>query len=184
MIKQVAKFLKGLLIAPLQLNDSLIAEKLRSKFYDTETKIMTGVMIKNPANYSGGDKSVLYHGVEVLNQNGHVSLGTQSHLGAYCLVNAVEGSVTIGNNVAIGPGCKILSYSNSYQSGELVTETRTTANIVIGNNVFIGANTVVLPGTEIGDNTIIGAQSLAKGTLQGNAIYAGTPCEKIGQDWY
>lgn len=184
MIKEVIKFLEGILIAPLQLNDSLIAAKLRSKYYATETKIMTGVMIKNRANYNGGAGSVLYHGVEILNQNGHISLGTQSHLGAYCLVNAVEGSITIGNNVAIGPGCKILSYSNSYQSGELVTESKTTAEVVIGNNVFIGANTVILPGTKIGDNTIIGAQSLTKGTLQGNAIYAGSPCEKIGQDWY
>ena len=53
MIKELLEFLKGLLLVPLQLNDSLIAAKFRSKYYATETKIMTGVIIKNASNYEG-----------------------------------------------------------------------------------------------------------------------------------
>lgn len=51
--------------------------------------------------------------------------------------------------------------------------------ITIGNNVFIGINTTLLPGTTIGDNVIVGACSLVKGTLESNMVYAGIPAKPI-----
>lgn len=51
--------------------------------------------------------------------------------------------------------------------------------INIGNNVFIGYGVVILPGTVIGDNIIIGASSVVKGTLESNHVYAGIPVKKI-----
>ena len=52
-------------------------------------------------------------------------------------------------------------------------------NVKIGNNVFIGANSVVLPGSIIGDNVIIGANSVVTGHLSGNNVYAGNIAKKI-----
>ena len=51
--------------------------------------------------------------------------------------------------------------------------------IEIGDNVFIGANAVLLPGTKIGDNVIVGACSLVKGELSAGYVYAGVPVRKI-----
>lgn len=51
--------------------------------------------------------------------------------------------------------------------------------ISIGNNVFIGANTTILAGTVIGDNVIVGAGSLVRGTLESNSVYAGVPIKRI-----
>lgn len=45
--------------------------------------------------------------------------------------------------------------------------------IIIKNNVFIGYNVTILPGTVIEENTIVGANSLVKGTLKVNSVYAG-----------
>ena len=53
------------------------------------------------------------------------------------------------------------------------------APIVIGNNVFIGINTTILPGTKIEDNVIIGANSLVKGEIKSNSVYAGVPAKFI-----
>lgn len=51
--------------------------------------------------------------------------------------------------------------------------------IVIGDNVFIGINTVILLGTKIGDNVIVGAGSVVKGNLNSNSVYAGCPAKFI-----
>ena len=52
--------------------------------------------------------------------------------------------------------------------------------VEIGNNVFIGARTTILPGSVIGDNCIVGSGSVVRGCLEKNSIYAGNPCKKIG----
>ncbi|MEW6380566.1 MAG: acyltransferase [bacterium] len=111
-------------------------------------------------------------------------MGNNSHLGAFCYVNVCFGTVTIGDDVAIGPGTKIIAYSNHYQYGKKITEVRITEDVTIGNNVFIGANCIILPGTIIPDNTIVGAGSVVKGKLESNSIYGGVPCKRIKTGWY
>lgn len=51
--------------------------------------------------------------------------------------------------------------------------------IDIGNNVFVGAKSIVLPGTIIHDNVVIGAGSVVKGELEAGWVYAGIPARKI-----
>ena len=146
--------------------------------------IDTNVFIKNRKNFKSGHRSCLYHSGYILNTNGKFVIGNNSHLGAFCYVNVCYGSVSIGDDVAVGQGRKIIAYSNHYECGKKVTETKFTADIVIKNNVFIGANCTVLPGTIINDNIVIGAGSIIKGELETNSIYAGVPCRKIKSGWY
>ncbi|WP_226995337.1 DapH/DapD/GlmU-related protein [Candidatus Symbiothrix dinenymphae] len=51
--------------------------------------------------------------------------------------------------------------------------------VKIGNNVFIGVNTIILKGTTIGDNSVIGAGSVVSGNIPANVIAAGNPCKVI-----
>lgn len=51
--------------------------------------------------------------------------------------------------------------------------------IKIGNNVFIGYGAIILPGTIIEDNVIVGAGSIARGILKSNSVYAGIPVKFI-----
>ncbi|MEO0794216.1 MAG: acyltransferase [Verrucomicrobiota bacterium] len=53
------------------------------------------------------------------------------------------------------------------------------APITVGNNVFIGLGSTVLPGTVIGDNCVIGAKSLVRGKLESGGVYAGVPVRFI-----
>lgn len=53
--------------------------------------------------------------------------------------------------------------------------------IEIGNNVFIGSRSIILPNTKIEDNVIIGAGSLVRGKVAGGGIYAGVPIKRIGE---
>ncbi len=90
----------------------------------------------------------------------------------------------IGEDVAVGPGTKIIAYSNYYHPEKKVTEVKITGDILIKNNVFLGANCTILPGTIINENVIVGAGSLVEGELEANAIYVGIPCKKVKSDWY
>lgn len=52
-------------------------------------------------------------------------------------------------------------------------------DIHLGENVWIGMNCIILKGTVIGNNTIVGAGSVVSGTLDANSIYAGNPVHKV-----
>ena len=53
--------------------------------------------------------------------------------------------------------------------------------IIIGNNVMIGADSIILPGIIVGDNVIIAAGSVVSKNLESGFIYAGVPAKKIGK---
>lgn len=87
----------------------------------------------------------------------------------------------IGNNVYITSGTKILTHDYSWVvlSGVYGEILGGVGKVKIGNNVFIGVNSVILKNTEIGDNVIIGAGSIVSGKIESNSVYAGNPAKKI-----
>lgn len=177
-------FVRGQLMAGLRTNDSELAAELRRRLYNTCCRIDTGVVISNRRNFAAAEGSCLYHGTYVLNTGGRFEIGRESHLGAFCYVNARFGSVVLGDHVAVGPGTKIIAYSNHYARGAKVTEERQVADVGIGDNVFVGANCTILPGTRIGHNVVVAAGAVVRGDLESNAIYGGVPCRKLSGGWY
>lgn len=89
--------------------------------------------------------------------------------------------LTIGDNVRITRGVKILThdYSWSVLSGVYGEVLGNIGEVSIGNNVFIGVDAIILKNTTIGDNVIIGAGSVVSGKIESNSVYAGNPCRKI-----
>ena len=57
---------------------------------------------------------------------------------------------------------------------------RVTRPVLIGDNVFIGAQSIILKGVTIGENAIIGAGSVVTQDVPANAIAAGNPCKVVG----
>lgn len=181
---EIPEFIWRFLIGAISSNDSILASIARRKLYRTSCAIDTNVFITNRVNFKAGYGSCIYHSCYILNTHGKFTIGNHSHLGAMCYVNVCYGNLEIGDYVAIGPGTKMIVYSNHYESGKKVTEVTIIGNVVIGNNVFIGANCTILPGTIVHDNVVIGAGSVVKGEIEGNSVYAGVPCKKIQSGWY
>lgn len=84
--------------------------------------------------------------------------------------------ITIGDNVTLAPRVHILAHDAS--ACHHVGYARI-GRVDIGNNVFIGASTIVLPGVKIGDNTIIGANSTVSRDIPANVVAAGSPARVI-----
>lgn len=88
--------------------------------------------------------------------------------------------ITIGDNVHITSGCQFVTHDG----GTLVLRHKEpslelTAPIVVGNNVYIGMRTIVLPGVTIGDNVVVGAGSVVTKSIPSNSVVAGVPARKI-----
>lgn len=91
--------------------------------------------------------------------------------------------VTIGNNVTISTDVKFLTHDNSIIKASNGEYTDLFGKIIIGDNVFIGSGTILLPGITICDNTIIAAGSVVtKSITEKGRIVAGNPAKIIG-DW-
>lgn len=84
--------------------------------------------------------------------------------------------IEIGDNVTLAPRVHILCHDASTVQWLGYAKI---GKVKIGNNVFIGAESVVLPNVTIGDNVIIGANSTVTRDVEANSIYAGNPAKKI-----
>lgn len=99
---------------------------------------------------------------------------------------ALDADITIGNNTLLGGGVKIYSsdfhsieYKNRRDPEGLDRNSRQSASVIIGEDCFIGAGTIILKGVTIGARTIIGAGSVVTKSIPADCIAAGNPCQII-----
>jgi acetyltransferase-like isoleucine patch superfamily enzyme len=149
-------------------------------------KIGKGSFIKDGLRVVGNPKRVIIGKNFKIWQNcilsvksGEIIFGDNGLLGIYSLINASKGKVIIGNNVAIAPYVKIFSYSHHYESGKNVNECYKVEDVVIGNNVLIGAGAIILPGVTIGEGAVIAAGAVVNKSVEANSIVGGIPAKKI-----
>lgn len=101
------------------------------------------------------------------------------------------GSLTIGERAVISTGVLILTHDYSYTTGLIAiskmpkTDIGVFKPVEIGKNCFIGARAIILQGSMIGDNVIIGAGAVVKGIIPDNSIVIGNPAKIIAntQEW-
>lgn len=77
--------------------------------------------------------------------------------------------IRIGKNVLIGPNVMIFDNDHDYRSNDLSRNFKT-APIVIEDNVWIGGNSIILRGTTIGENAVVGGGTVIKGIVESNCI--------------
>lgn len=83
--------------------------------------------------------------------------------------------IQIGNNVTI-TNCRILTHDGSTKKFLGYTKV---GKVEIGDNVFIGADAIILPDTKIGSNVIIGSGTVVAKDIPDNSVVAGNPCMVI-----
>jgi len=103
-------------------------------------------------------------------------IGRNCHLGNCTIDPSHCFHISIGDDVTFGPQVLILAHDASTKM--FLGYTRV-ANVSIGNNVFIGAHSIVLPGVTIGDNVVVGAGSVVCHDIPDNSVAVGNPARVI-----
>lgn len=85
-----------------------------------------------------------------------------------------RGGIEIGDNLRMGPNVGLISANHDIDNYD---EWVNAGPIIIGKNVWIGMNSVILPGVQIGDNVVIAANSVVTKDVQSNAIVGGIPAK-------
>jgi acetyltransferase-like isoleucine patch superfamily enzyme len=91
---------------------------------------------------------------------GDPEVGEGTWIGYFCLIESANAKVTIGKNCSIASGVHIYTHSTHEQTTK--GKTKKTAPVTIGNNVAVGANSVIFYGAQIGDNVVIPALTVIK----------------------
>lgn len=131
------------------------------------------------------DENVCLYGFSYLNAEGvggYIRVGEQTHIDQFCVLYG-QGGLEIGRFCAISSGVKIYSQSNQYkhdQTQKIIEQPVIYKKVMIGEDVWIGANAVILPGVQIGDSCIVGAGAVVKEDIPSYAIVAGIPAKIIG----
>lgn len=122
-----------------------------------------------------GKKPRVKSGAEI---SPNATLGNFSELGTRCLI---QGDVHIGDNVIMGPDVKI--YSRNHKFDKLDVPIRDQGkeykHTYIGNDVWLGANVLVMAGCKLGDHTIVAAGSVVTKDFPAYAIIGGVPAKII-----
>lgn len=119
----------------------------------------------------------------VVNKNAELTIGDNVGMSSVAIVCASK--IVFGDNIKIGGNTVFydtdfhsLNYKERTCSPELKKNIKVKP-ILINNNVFIGGHSLILKGTIIGENSIIGAGSVVSGKIPPNEIWAGNPAKFI-----
>lgn len=111
-----------------------------------------------------------------------ISFGRNYHINTGCTFDG-RGGLTMGDHVLIGPNVVIVSSQHRWDlSTELpmIQQGHQSAPVVIGDDVWIGANSVVTPGVTLAEGTVVGAGSVVTSSTEPYTIVAGSPARPIG----
>ena len=119
-------------------------------------------------------------------------LGDYSVIESFCCINNAVGDVIIGDHTIIGPvtigshvnlaqGITVTALNHNFeQSCKRIDEQGvTTKPVIIGNDIWIGANAVILPGVSIGDHSVVAAGAVVTKDVPPHSLVAGVPAKII-----
>lgn len=127
-------------------------------------KIGENCYIEPPLNANWGGKNVYFGNSVYANFN-------------LTLVDDCE--IFVGNNVMFAPNVTVITGTHPIHPELRSKQAQYNMPVNIGNNVWIGAGAIILPGVSIGDNSVIGAGSVVTKDIPANVVAVGNPCKVL-----
>ncbi|MGW1541248.1 sugar O-acetyltransferase [Streptomyces sp. NPDC002309] len=114
----------------------------------------------------------------------HVDYGSNIRIGARTFVNynltALDvAAITIGEDCQIGPNVQLLTPTHPLEPGPRRDKLEAARPITIGNNVWLGAGAIVLPGVTVGDNSVVGAGAVVTKDVPADVVVVGNPARQV-----
>ena len=123
-----------------------------------------------------GQKSVIESYCCINNAVGDVTIGNHTRIGIHC---TVIGPVCIGNHVNLAQGITVTALNHNFEdtSKRIDEQGISTKPVVIGDDVWIGANAVILPGVTIGRHVVVAAGAVVTKDVPDYSLVAGVPAK-------
>lgn len=100
---------------------------------------------------------------------GNLSIGCHVFINRNCIITS-RNSIVIGNRVSFGPNVCIYDHDHKFDYSGISSDEYKTAPVVIEDNCWIGAGTIILRGTHIGEGSVIGAGCVIKGDIPPHSL--------------
>jgi acetyltransferase-like isoleucine patch superfamily enzyme len=123
-----------------------------------------------------GPGARLWPGVLVIGSK--LTLGREAFVNGGCFIDAT-GEVTLGDQVHLGPGVQILTTSHEIGPPDRRASTLTVAPVSVGDGTWLGAGSILLPGTTVGAGCVIAAGAVVDGEVPPNTVHGGVPAKQI-----
>ena len=110
-----------------------------------------------------------------------ISIGNDVSIGRNCCMQSTHGEIIIGNHIMFGPGVHIHGGNHKiHEIGKLMKEVEKTdsdsdGKVIIEDDVWIGANAIILKGVTIGKGSVVGAGAIVSKDVPRYSIYTGSP---------
>ncbi len=157
--------------------------RLLAPFYQRRgsgSKIYSSVRMDTPPyrNFSLGKRSVIESFCCINNAVGDVVIGDYTRIGIH---NTIIGPVTIGSHVNFAQGVVVTALNHNYSDTTLRIDEQgiSTNPVTIGDDVWIGANAVIMPGVTIGKHVVVAAGAVVTKDVPDNCVVGGVPAKKI-----
>ena len=127
-----------------------------------------------------GRKSVIESYCCINNAVGDVTIGDHTRIGIHC---TVIGPVCTGNNVNLAQGITVTALNHNFEdtTRRIDEQGISTKPVVISDDVWIGANAVILPGVTIGRHVVVAAGAVVTKDVPDNCVVGGVPAKVIKQ---
>ena len=144
------------------------------------SKIYRSVRMDTPPyrNFSLGKHSVIESFCCINNAVGDVVIGDYTRIGIH---NTIIGPVTIGSHVNLAQGITVTALNHRFEDTNLRIDEQgiSTKPVTIGDDVWIGANAVILPGVTIGKHVVVAAGAVVTKDVPDSCIVGGIPAKVI-----
>ena len=130
--------------------------------------------------FSLGQYSVIESFSCINNAVGDVIIGDHTRIGLH---NTIIGPVTIGSHVNLAQGITVTALNHNFADTEKRIDEQgvSTTPVTIGDDIWIGANAVILPGITIGDHSVVAAGAVVTKDVPPHSLVAGVPAQIIKQ---
>jgi acetyltransferase-like isoleucine patch superfamily enzyme len=127
------------------------------------------------------DGCQIRHNVLIRSCTGEIKIGKRVIINYGCILHGL-GGILIGDDTLLSPNCQIYAQNHNFKRDILIREQKNTGlGVVIGSDVWIGANSIILDGVKIGDGAVIGVGSIVSKNIPKYEIWAGNPAVRIGE---